>query len=72
MTQDNSSFEISGKKIFIACGEHNMAEYPVHVVHAPLPCAPPGTCGISLSLVSEVRSQARLIHGHLKQELPDH
>jgi alkylation response protein AidB-like acyl-CoA dehydrogenase len=49
--QDDGSFKISGEKIFISCGEHDMAENIIHVVLARLPGAPPGTRGISLFLV---------------------
>ncbi|MBN3561510.1 acyl-CoA dehydrogenase [Aliamphritea spongicola] len=42
---------ISGQKIFITWGEHDMAENIVHLVLARLPDAPPGVKGISLFLV---------------------
>jgi len=47
----DGSYKISGSKIFISAGEHDMAENIVHLVLARLPDAPPGTKGISLFIV---------------------
>jgi len=44
-------YRITGTKIFITWGEHDMAENIVHLVLARLPDAPPGVKGISLFLV---------------------
>ncbi|MBK7614378.1 MAG: acyl-CoA dehydrogenase [Burkholderiales bacterium] len=44
-------YRISGTKIFITWGEHDMAENIVHLVLARLPDAPPGVKGLSLFLV---------------------
>ena len=44
----NGKFKISGTKIFISCGEHDMADNIIHCVLARLPNAPEGTRGISL------------------------
>ncbi len=44
-------FRITGEKIFISCGEHDLAENIVHLVLARLPDAPAGTHGISLFIV---------------------
>jgi len=51
--EDNSdgTYAISGTKIFISCGEHDMTENIIHCVLARLPGAPAGTKGISLFLV---------------------
>ncbi len=49
--QADGSFKISGTKIFISAGEHDMAENIVHIVLARLPDAPKGTKGISLFIV---------------------
>ncbi|HWG78860.1 MAG TPA: acyl-CoA dehydrogenase, partial [Stellaceae bacterium] len=49
--RDGEHYRISGQKIFITYGEHDMAENIVHLVLARLPDAPPGTRGISLFLV---------------------
>ncbi len=45
------SYNISGTKIFISSGDHDMAENIVHIVLARLPDAPKGTKGISLFIV---------------------
>lgn len=49
---------ISGTKIFISSGEHDMAENIVHLVLARLPDAPSGTRGISLFAVPKFLPQA--------------
>ena len=49
--QTDGSFKITGGKIFISAGEHNMSENIVHLVLARLPDAPAGTKGISLFVV---------------------
>lgn len=49
--QADGSYKISGTKIFISAGEHDMAENIVHIVLARLPDAPAGTKGISLFIV---------------------
>ncbi len=47
----DGSYAISGTKIFISAGEHDMADNIIHIVLARLPDAPPGTKGISLFIV---------------------
>ncbi|WP_286236887.1 acyl-CoA dehydrogenase C-terminal domain-containing protein [Neptuniibacter halophilus] len=49
--QADGSYKISGTKIFISAGEHDMADNIVHIVLARLPDAPEGTKGISLFIV---------------------
>ncbi len=51
MRQDDGSYRISGTKIFITFGDHDMAENIVHLVLARTPDAPPGTKGISCFIV---------------------
>jgi 3-(methylthio)propanoyl-CoA dehydrogenase len=48
---EGDHYRISGQKIFITWGDHDMAENVVHLVLARLPDAPEGTRGISLFLV---------------------
>jgi alkylation response protein AidB-like acyl-CoA dehydrogenase len=48
---DDGTYRITGSKIFISAGEHDLAENILHLVLAKLPDAPPGTRGISLFLV---------------------
>ena len=50
----DGSFRISGEKIYITWGEHDLTDNIVHLVLARLPDAPPGTRGISLFLVPKV------------------
>ncbi len=49
--QPDGSYRITGTKIFISSGEHDLAENIVHLVLARLPDAPSGTKGISLFIV---------------------
>lgn len=49
--QADGTYRISGTKIFITWGEHDVAENIIHLVLARLPDAPPGVKGISLFLV---------------------
>lgn len=48
---EGDGYRISGQKIFITYGDHEMAENIVHLVLARLPDAPPGIKGISLFTV---------------------
>ena len=49
--QGDGTYKITGTKIFISFGEHDMAENIIHLVLARIPGSPPGTKGISLCLV---------------------
>lgn len=51
LPNSDGSYSISGEKIFISAGEHDLAENIVHIVLARLPDAPAGTKGISLFIV---------------------
>ncbi|PXX97428.1 acyl-CoA dehydrogenase C-terminal domain-containing protein [Halomonas sp. LBP4] len=48
---DDGSHAVTGTKIFISAGEHDLAENIVHLVLAKLPDAPEGSKGISLFVV---------------------
>lgn len=48
---DDGSYRISGTKIFITWGEHQLTKNIIHLVLAKLPDAPEGSRGISLFLV---------------------
>ncbi|MBU3069363.1 acyl-CoA dehydrogenase C-terminal domain-containing protein [Aestuariicella sp. G3-2] len=50
----DGSYDITGTKIFITWGEHDMAENIIHLVLAKLPDAPAGPKGISLFLVPKI------------------
>lgn len=49
--QDDGSYRLSGQKIFITYGEHDLAENIIHLVLARTPDAPAGVKGISLFIV---------------------
>ena len=51
----NGTFRVTGTKIFITAGEHDLTENIVHLVLARLPDAPPGVKGISLFIVPKFR-----------------
>ncbi len=48
---DDGTYRVTGQKIFITAGEHDLAENICHLVLAKLPGAPAGTRGISMFLV---------------------
>lgn len=52
---DDGTYSISGSKIFISSGEHNLSENIIHPVLARIEGAPAGTSGISLFLVPKIR-----------------
>jgi hypothetical protein len=54
----DGTYAVTGTKIFISSGEHDLTENIVHVVLARLPDAPPGTRGISLFVVPKVNVNA--------------
>lgn len=56
--QDDGSVKITGTKIFISAGEHDLTENIVHLVLAKLPDAPPGIKGISLFVVPKFLPKA--------------
>ena len=51
---DDGAYSISGNKIFITCGEHNVTENIIHPVLARIEGAPAGTKGISLFIVPKI------------------
>ena len=56
--QPDGTYKLTGNKIFISAGEHDMAENILHLVLARLPDAPQGSKGISLFLVPKIHVQA--------------
>ncbi|MDP2561026.1 acyl-CoA dehydrogenase C-terminal domain-containing protein [Psychrobium sp. 1_MG-2023] len=62
----DGSYNITGTKIFISSGEHDMAENIIHIVLARLPGAPEGTKGISLFIVPKfnVDQQGNLLEAN--------
>ena len=55
----DGSYKITGTKIFVSSGEHDMSENIVHLVLARLPDAPAGTKGISLFIVPKFVPDAK-------------
>jgi alkylation response protein AidB-like acyl-CoA dehydrogenase len=53
--QGDGTYKITGQKIFISAGEHDMSENIVHLVLARLPDAPQGSKGISLFVVPKYK-----------------
>ena len=51
---NDGSYSITGTKIFITCGEHDLSENVIHLVLARTPNAPEGIKGISLFLVPKI------------------
>jgi alkylation response protein AidB-like acyl-CoA dehydrogenase len=56
--QPDGSYRLTGNKIFISAGEHDMAENIIHLVLARLPDAPKGSKGISLFVVPKFNVKA--------------
>ncbi|MBP6646982.1 MAG: acyl-CoA dehydrogenase C-terminal domain-containing protein [Burkholderiaceae bacterium] len=56
--QPDGSYKITGEKIFISAGEHDMAGNIIHLVLARLTDAPPGIKGVSLFIVPKFKVNA--------------
>ena len=56
--QPDGSYKLTGQKIFISAGEHDLAANIVHLVLARLPDAPVGSKGISLFVVPKFKVNA--------------
>ncbi len=52
--QGDGSFKVSGQKIFISAGDHDLTENIIHLVLAKIPGGPDGVKGISLFIVPKV------------------
>ena len=52
--QDDGTYSITGTKVWITFGEHNMTENIIHLVLAKVPGSPEGTKGISMFIVPKV------------------
>ncbi len=53
--QADGTYKITGTKIFISSGDHDLTENIIHIVLARLPDAPAGTRGISLFIVPKMK-----------------
>ncbi|MGV6812634.1 MAG: acyl-CoA dehydrogenase C-terminal domain-containing protein [Brevirhabdus sp.] len=49
--QDGGSYKVTGQKIFISAGDHDMADNIIHLVLAKIPGGPEGIKGVSLFIV---------------------
>ncbi|MCB1554860.1 MAG: acyl-CoA dehydrogenase [Xanthomonadales bacterium] len=56
--QDDGSYRITGSKMWISAGDHEMGENIIHLVLAKIAGAPPGVKGISLFIVPRFRVEA--------------
>jgi len=64
--QGDGRYLVSGSKMFITAGEHDLSENIIHLVLARVPGSPAGTKGISLFLVPKIRvlDDGTLSHGN--------
>jgi alkylation response protein AidB-like acyl-CoA dehydrogenase len=53
--QSNGTYKLTGQKIFITSGDHDLTENIIHLVLARTPDAPAGTRGISLFIVPKIK-----------------
>ena len=53
--QGDGSYKVSGQKIFISAGDHDMSENVVHLVLAKIPGGPEGIKGVSLFIVPKFK-----------------
>lgn len=60
----DGTYSITGTKIFISAGEHDLTDNIIHIVLARLPNAPKGTKGISLFIVPKMHSDD---HGNVTE-----
>jgi alkylation response protein AidB-like acyl-CoA dehydrogenase len=65
--QPDGSFHISGTKIFISGGEHDLSDNIVHLVLARLPDAPSGPKGLTLFLAPKVMPNGTLNNIHCER-----
>jgi alkylation response protein AidB-like acyl-CoA dehydrogenase len=73
--RSDGTYAISGTKIFISAGEHDMAENIVHLVLARVPESPPGTRGISMFVVPKINldgSRNDVVCGSIEEKMGIH
>ena len=61
--REDNSYHITGTKIFITSGEHDLSENIIHMVLAKLPNSPEGSRGISLFLVPKILPDSKEVNG---------
>ena len=57
--QDDGTYRVTGNKMWISAGEHELGENIVHLVLAKIPGSPPGVKGISLFIVPALPARRR-------------
>ncbi len=67
IAQADGSYLLSGTKIFISGGEHDLSDNIVHLVLARLPDAPPGPKGLSLFLVPKFYTDGTRSEAHCER-----
>jgi alkylation response protein AidB-like acyl-CoA dehydrogenase len=68
----NGGYLITGNKIFISCGEHDMSENIVHLILARLPDAPSGMKGISLFVADRNANSGKIVCTGLEHKMGIH
>ena len=68
--QADGSYKITGTKIFISAGEHDLAENIIHLVLARIEGAPAGTKGISLFVVPKIMVEGRRLARRAQRACP--
>ncbi|MCL1125711.1 acyl-CoA dehydrogenase C-terminal domain-containing protein [Shewanella surugensis] len=58
IANDDGSYTITGSKMFISAGDHDLTENIIHIVLARLPASPKGTRGLSLYIVPKINITA--------------
>jgi alkylation response protein AidB-like acyl-CoA dehydrogenase len=53
----DGAYQVTGQKIFISAGDHDLTENVLHLVLARMPDAPPGIKGISMFLIPKLRPE---------------
>jgi len=61
--QNDGSYRLTGSKVFISYGDHDLTEQIIHMVLARTPGAPPGTRGISLFVVPKLQFESSAPNG---------
>ena len=67
--QADGTYKISGQKIFISAGEHDMTENIIHLVLARIEGAPEGIKGISLFIVPKFHRRGRRFRRRAQRRL---
>ena len=75
VNKGNGTYEITGQKIFISCGEHDLSDNIIHLVLARVEGAPDGVKGISLFIVPKILNEGgrnKLEAGAIEEKMGIH